>query len=70
VEPGQQVKRGEIIARVGSTGLSRSPHLHYEVHVNGRPVDPVNYYASDLSEAEYEQMIHMLSQADPSFSLN
>ncbi len=70
VAPGQQVKRGEVIGRVGSTGLSKSPHLHYEVHVNGRPVDPVNYYASDLSAAEYEQMIGMLSRADPSFDIN
>jgi len=70
VEPGQMVKRGEVIARVGSTGLSKSPHLHYEVHVNGKPVDPINYYASDLSAKEYEHMIEMLSQADPSFDIN
>ena len=42
VNPGQLVKRGEVIGLVGSTGLSKSPHLHYEVHVNGRPVDPIN----------------------------
>ena len=70
VEPGQQVKRGEVIAKVGSTGLSKSPHLHYEVHVNGRPVDPINYYANDLSAKEFENMIDMLSNADPSFDIN
>ena len=70
VEPGQEVKRGEVIARVGSTGLSKSPHLHYEVHVNGRPVDPINYYANDLSAKEFEHMIDMLSNADPSFDIN
>jgi murein DD-endopeptidase MepM/ murein hydrolase activator NlpD len=70
VEPGQQVKRGEVIARVGSTGLSKSPHLHYEVHVNGKPVDPINYYANDLSVNEFEHMIDMLSNADPSFDIN
>ena len=70
VEPGQQVKRGEVIAKVGSTGLSKSSHLHYEVHVNGRPVDPINYYANDLSSSEFENMIDMLSSADPSFDIN
>ena len=70
VTPGQEVNRGEVIGRVGSTGLSKSPHLHYEVQVHGRPVDPVNYYASDLSATEYDRMIDMLSDADPSFDIN
>ncbi len=70
VNPGQLVKRGEVIGLVGSTGLSKSPHLHYEVHVNGRPVDPINYYANDLSANEYDRMIGMLSNADPSFDIN
>jgi len=70
VKPGQKVIRGEVIAKVGSTGLSKSNHLHYEVHVNGRPVDPINYYATDLSPGEYDQMIDMLSNADPSFDIN
>lgn len=70
VEVGQHVTRGEVIARVGSTGLSKSPHLHYEVHVNGRPVNPINYYANDLSAKEYEDMIDLLSNADPSFDIN
>jgi murein DD-endopeptidase MepM/ murein hydrolase activator NlpD len=40
VRKGQRVRRGEEIALVGSTGLSTSPHLHYEVEVNGKTVDP------------------------------
>ena len=70
VEPGQKVKRGDVIGLVGSTGLSVSPHLHYEVIVNGRKVNPINYYSNDLSSEEYDHMIGLLSQADPGFDIN
>lgn len=43
VELGQRVERGEVIARVGATGLAEAPHLHYEVRQNGRPVDPLRF---------------------------
>lgn len=43
VEMGQEVGRGESIGRVGSTGRSTGPHLHYEVRINDEPVDPLQY---------------------------
>ncbi len=43
VKPGERVHRGDVIGRVGSTGRSTGPHLHYEVHVDGAAVNPLYY---------------------------
>ena len=44
VKRGDWVKRGDLIGEVGSTGRSNAPHLHYEVHFKGKPINPDEYY--------------------------
>lgn len=48
VDEGQFIKRGMIVGSVGNTGRSTGPHLHYEVHVDGSPVNPLLYIMNDL----------------------
>lgn len=54
---GQKVKRGEVIGWVGSTGKSTGPHCHYEVHINGNPVDPVYFFYNDLNAEQYDRLL-------------
>lgn len=67
LKAGQSVKRGDVIGYVGSTGLSTAPHLHYEVHLNGKKVDPANYYFNDLTPDQYERMIELSMRSGQSF---
>tara|TARA_B110000967_G_scaffold194287_1_gene222668 strand:+ start:92 stop:1063 length:972 start_codon:yes stop_codon:yes gene_type:complete len=67
VKKGQNVKRGDLIGYVGSTGTSTAPHLHYEVIKNKRKVNPVNYYFNDLTAEEYDKMLELSSQENQSF---
>ncbi|MDD7915855.1 M23 family metallopeptidase [Polaribacter ponticola] len=53
VKRGQDVKRGDLIGYVGNTGLSVSSHLHYEVHKNDRPLNPINFYYGNLTLDEF-----------------
>ena len=66
-KPGQRVKRGEIIGYVGSTGKSTGPHCHYEVHKNGRPLDPVYFFYNDLTPEQFDRIVKMASVSNQSF---
>ena len=52
----QKVRRGDLIGFVGNTGRSQAPHLHYEIHKNGRKINPINFYYGNLSPEEFEAM--------------
>ena len=64
---GSRVKRGEIIGYVGSTGKSTGPHCHYEVHKNGRRIDPVYFFYNDLNPEQFNQMLKMSAVSNQSF---
>ncbi len=57
VRPGRVVKRGELIARSGRSGLVSGPHLHYEVRRNGTRLNPVDYFFDDVDAARYRTLL-------------
>ena len=63
---GQNVKKGDIIGFVGNTGRSKGVHLHYEVHKDGKKVNPVNYFYSNLSPEEFDEILKISSQENQS----
>jgi murein DD-endopeptidase MepM/ murein hydrolase activator NlpD len=57
VRPGRTVKRGELIAKSGRSGLVSGPHLHYEVRRNGARQNPVDYFFDDVDAARYRTLL-------------
>jgi hypothetical protein len=57
VKEGDYVKKGQRIGLIGSTGASTGPHCHYEVHLNGVVVNPVQYCMDGLSTSEYQALV-------------
>ena len=68
VKEGHKVMRGEQVGTVGSTGMSAGSHLHYEVILNGKKVDPVYYFFNDLSPQEYDAVIEQARQENQCMS--
>lgn len=67
VKEGQQVMKGEQIGTIGSTGTSTAPHLHYEVRINDRPVNPIDYCLDGLTPEEYKELVLKAKVQNQSF---
>mgnify|MGYP006287731391 FL=1 len=70
VKPGQEIKRGEVLGTMGSTGRSTGPHLHYEVHRDGCTVNPMYYFYDNLTPGEYTLLASRASQQDDIYQAN
>ncbi len=67
VTQGQKISKGQKIGLVGSTGTSTAPHLHYEVRMYGKPVNPIDYCLDALSPSEYKELVDLAASPNISF---
>ncbi|MEO1050776.1 MAG: peptidoglycan DD-metalloendopeptidase family protein [Bacteroidota bacterium] len=66
VKVGDQVKRGQLIGYVGSTGGSTAPHVHYEIIKDNQKVDPIQYIIQDVTDEEYQKLLELASRENQS----
>jgi len=66
VRKGQNVKRGQLIGYVGSSGGSTAPHVHYEIIKNGKKINPIQYIFQDVTDEDYKKLQQLASRENQS----
>ena len=66
VKVGQKVKKGQRIGTIGSSGTSTAPHLHYEIRLNDKAINPIDYVLDGLSPDEYQELLKQASEENQS----
>lgn len=67
VKKDAKIQRGQVIGYVGSSGGSVAPHVHYEIILNGKKIDPINYLVQGLNENDYSKLLKLSTRENQSF---